>query len=436
MTDGKDFSAAWRTLKRQLLPRLDDLHPDAARQARALIEKIDARHETIDAQRDRIERMGEDIDSVHKMTGWKVLEEFGSTMGSPYGSGPLESKMRMKEQFRKIRERDKAKEELQQDMREVTGLSETLRGIVENAAPPPRPHLEAAEDPSPEPPGSITVERGDTLWDLAGTHLGDPHRWREIYRLPENRAVIGDDPNLILPGQLLKLPAAAADVDYPPDELWGDQKRSIRGSAPQSATLSPPPDAEADFPPDRITPQDFAALSDEREPQTLDDALDAVEPRIMQEALGRMQDRLGDAVEVPGGGSPAGDEGFPPDRIRPFEPGRGFLPPEPLHGGEPFAPVSGHPGPDRRGPWAGMDPTLREAFERAFEDQRQAGEHGFEDLLRRAEGWAERIERAPGLPDVDALRDLGDMLDEPPDLPDDDLLDDDMIDVPADWNRD
>jgi len=52
---------------------------------------------------------------------------------------------------------------------------------------------------------TTTVQRGDTLSALAGRYLGDTARWREIYVL--NRAVIGDDPDLILPGQLLTLPA-------------------------------------------------------------------------------------------------------------------------------------------------------------------------------------------------------------------------------------
>lgn len=54
-----------------------------------------------------------------------------------------------------------------------------------------------------------TVVRGDTLWKIAATDLlaGKPnvssseisHRWRSIY--DGNRSVIGDDPNLIFPGQ-------------------------------------------------------------------------------------------------------------------------------------------------------------------------------------------------------------------------------------------
>ncbi|MBM3268300.1 MAG: LysM peptidoglycan-binding domain-containing protein [Candidatus Sericytochromatia bacterium] len=49
----------------------------------------------------------------------------------------------------------------------------------------------------------VTVRRGDSLWELAGHHLGDPYKWTDIYRL--NRGVISD-PRVILPGQVLRLP--------------------------------------------------------------------------------------------------------------------------------------------------------------------------------------------------------------------------------------
>ena len=57
---------------------------------------------------------------------------------------------------------------------------------------------------------SITTRRyqvikGDTLYDIAAKTLGDPNRWPEIYNL--NRDKI-EDPDLIYPGQVLKLPAS------------------------------------------------------------------------------------------------------------------------------------------------------------------------------------------------------------------------------------
>jgi hypothetical protein len=58
---------------------------------------------------------------------------------------------------------------------------------------------------------TVRVVRGDSLWALAvdglpeGASLADvDQRWRAIHAA--NRAVIGDDPDLILPGQQLRLP--------------------------------------------------------------------------------------------------------------------------------------------------------------------------------------------------------------------------------------
>lgn len=54
------------------------------------------------------------------------------------------------------------------------------------------------------------VMPGDTLWDIAAAHLAthEPARiaryWPRIHRL--NRGVIGSDPSLIRPGQVLELP--------------------------------------------------------------------------------------------------------------------------------------------------------------------------------------------------------------------------------------
>lgn len=54
------------------------------------------------------------------------------------------------------------------------------------------------------------VRAGDTLWDIAGTHLGDPTRWREIYQLNKNQPQPDGgrltDAALIMPGWRLRLP--------------------------------------------------------------------------------------------------------------------------------------------------------------------------------------------------------------------------------------
>jgi len=61
----------------------------------------------------------------------------------------------------------------------------------------------ATSRPAPPTPKTYTVKSGDTLWAIAKKTLGDGNRWREIYQANAN--VIGKDPNLIRPGQVLRI---------------------------------------------------------------------------------------------------------------------------------------------------------------------------------------------------------------------------------------
>ncbi len=62
----------------------------------------------------------------------------------------------------------------------------------------------------------ITIEKGDTLWDLCQEHLEDPLRWRELSKYNDFT-----NPHLIYPGEKLRIPLSMAKdaVDIAEDEL-------------------------------------------------------------------------------------------------------------------------------------------------------------------------------------------------------------------------
>lgn len=59
-------------------------------------------------------------------------------------------------------------------------------------------------DDPPKAPKTYTVKRGDTLWAISKKFYGAGSKWRTIYNA--NKGVIGGNPNLIRPGQVLVIP--------------------------------------------------------------------------------------------------------------------------------------------------------------------------------------------------------------------------------------
>ncbi len=53
--------------------------------------------------------------------------------------------------------------------------------------------------------GVYVVKSGDTLSGIAGHHLGDANRWKEIFDI--NKELISD-PDKVFPGQVLVMPIA------------------------------------------------------------------------------------------------------------------------------------------------------------------------------------------------------------------------------------
>lgn len=80
--------------------------------------------------------------------------------------------------------------------------------------------VEARTRPTEVEQETVTLKRGDTLWDLAEEHLGDPLRWPEIYELnkgirqPSGYALT--DPDEIDIGWTLRLPTTDEPADAEP----------------------------------------------------------------------------------------------------------------------------------------------------------------------------------------------------------------------------
>lgn len=64
---------------------------------------------------------------------------------------------------------------------------------------------------APDPvPATYTVRSGDWLSSIARDQMGSIDKWQELYEA--NKAVVGDDPNLIFPGQVLTIPGVTQAV--------------------------------------------------------------------------------------------------------------------------------------------------------------------------------------------------------------------------------
>jgi len=126
----------------------------------------------------------------------------------------------------------------------------------------PAPRLPAAADlPADQPRHTVTVTRGDTLWDLAGAWLGDHTRWPEIYQLNRDRydqhgrMRHGDH---IEPGWVLVLPAdatpAAGSRPTPPPARPDPPQQPAPPSTGPSTPPGPPPSAPATTAPPTAAP--------------------------------------------------------------------------------------------------------------------------------------------------------------------------------------
>jgi hypothetical protein len=130
----------------------------------------------------------------------------------------------------------------------LTALSQSLvaaEGAAETSTRPPKGLKQVGDHWTPwDPPQataeSYAIERGDTLWDLAGKWLGDPHLWPQVW--DQNRYIL--DSHWIYPGDPLAVPGKPNVV--PPE--------------------GPPPTAEGQPPADDGGPETAAAAPADRAP--------------------------------------------------------------------------------------------------------------------------------------------------------------------------
>lgn len=101
----------------------------------------------------------------------------------------------------------------------LVGLALPDRAVAPAPHRQHRPVLGTTDEP--EAPETYVVRPGDSLWSIARAHPGVTgsveRRWRAIWLA--NRDLVGDDPDLILPGQALRLPDG---TDHDRHEQDGD----------------------------------------------------------------------------------------------------------------------------------------------------------------------------------------------------------------------
>jgi len=93
--------------------------------------------------------------------------------------------------------------------------------------------------------GEHVVVPGDTLREIADDELGDPERYPEIFEASQTIEQPGGarltDPNLILPGWTLRLPATSPDPAQPAAPPAPADTPPPNGSAPSTTTTTGPP---------------------------------------------------------------------------------------------------------------------------------------------------------------------------------------------------
>lgn len=117
--------------------------------------------------------------------------------------------------------------------------------VEDPAYPGPGPTAQAQPSTAPVPVGATyVVVRGDTLWGIASSQLGDPLRWPQIaalnYARPQPDGRVLTSAHWIYPGWVLVLPATAPDGPSPRG-VPAPTPRATAPAAPPAATPRPAP---------------------------------------------------------------------------------------------------------------------------------------------------------------------------------------------------
>ncbi|MBP9700514.1 LysM peptidoglycan-binding domain-containing protein [Candidatus Woesebacteria bacterium] len=76
--------------------------------------------------------------------------------------------------------------------------------VSPSASPAPSASPTTTSTPATTDGGEYTVTKGDSLWKIAVAQYNDGYKWVEIYNA--NKTTIGQNPGIIVPGQVLTIP--------------------------------------------------------------------------------------------------------------------------------------------------------------------------------------------------------------------------------------